>query len=112
MKIKIQNQQVKETATTTINDNTVVFNYEYSKQKLPKKVDFSVFRKAQNGEPVQQAIGGSLQKDGAFTSYNLGGRHRGDGALLDDVYEICEAIIDGAVEKEVESNKEVEDVKK
>ncbi len=103
-KITITRQEIKEVATVEINSNIVAFNYDYIEKELPKKVDFSVFRKIEN-ESTQQAIGGSLQKDGAFTSFNLSKRQRGDGALLDDVYDICEAIVNGTIEKEVESTK-------
>ncbi len=114
-KIKIEKQEISEVAQAIINGNLAVFNYKYTKDELPQKVSFEVYRNSEN-KPMAQALGGTLEANGTATSYNVGRRKRGDGALLDDVYDICDAIIAGTVEIEKEvaptNSAKDEDVKK
>ncbi len=116
-KIKIEKREISEVAQATINGNLAVFNYKYTKEQLPQKVSFEVYRVSENGnEPMGQALGGSMESNGMATSYHLGRRKRGDGTLIEEIYDICDAIISGTaeIEKEVPPTNSAkdEDVKK
>ncbi len=99
--IKVKSKRVNETAEAIVKGNTVVFAYEYEGSS-PLGLQFKVMRGVSGEENYtgQQELGGQLQKGGSFTSFNLTPRKKGDGVLLDNIYEICQDIIDGNIKKE------------
>ncbi len=111
-KVRIFKQEIKETASVEINGNIVEFEYAYEMGNAPKKVAYSVFRET---NPAMQVMGGSLEENGNFPRYNIMERQKGDGVLEDEIYDICKAIVDGKIKKEMEPNKAIKekaDVKK
>lgn len=100
--ITVNSQQIAEKATAIVNGNTVKLDYHYTQGKNAKAVNFSVLKGLENASDFtgQQTAGGSLQEDGSFSTYNIGQRLSGTGALLDEVYLICEQILKGTITKE------------
>lgn len=103
--IKVTNKRTSETAETLVTGNTLILEYEYSDSQAPQQVQFQLLRGKQGDENFTgvQAVGGSLSADGTFSSYTLSTRQRGDGVLLDEIYDICDAILKGTVVKIEES---------
>lgn len=103
--IKIERQSITENATTTVNGNTVKLDYNYTTEQVPDTVNFSVFKGVEGTAEFTgvQTSGGSLQKNGSFSTYNLGERQAGAGAIFDEIYLICNAILKGTVVKETQT---------
>lgn len=92
---KTVSKQINETQKGTINGNTVVLNFGYELDKKPQYVGFSIIRGEENtenynGNPV---ISGSLGVGGNFATQMHENRQKGDGTLIDEVWEICNNII-------------------
>lgn len=103
--IQLVSQSIAENAKATVNGNTVKLDYNYTTGQVPDAVNFSAFRGIEGAPEFtgKQTFGGSLQKNGAFSTYNLGQREVGDGLLFDEVYAICDAILKGTVVKETQT---------
>lgn len=104
--IKVVNQSIQENAMVVINGNTVNLDYNYIQGQTPETVNFSVFTGEQGTSEFTgvQTSGGSLSKNGSFSTYNLGERQVGAGALFDEVYNYCNQILKGTITKETPTN--------
>lgn len=102
VKVTVKKVEKKETATAVVNGNTVNFDYNYTEGATPEQVNYQAFRGKETDSTFtgQQVLGGSMQKNGAFTSFNIGAREQGDGVTFDGIYTICEAILNGTIIKE------------
>ncbi len=91
----VVNQEVSETQQGVLKNNTLILNYSYQNDETPMYVGFSVIRgkKGDVDFTGQIAISGSLGKSGDFNTQMHDKRKRGDGSLIDDVWEICDKLI-------------------
>ncbi len=111
MEVKVKgfavvNQEVTETQQGVIKNNTVVLNYSFRKDETPMYIGFSIIRGKEGDANFtgQSAISGSLGKSGDFNTQMHDKRKRGDGALIDEVWEICDTILN-PVTNEVDTSK-------
>lgn len=100
--VTIISQEIAEKAQAIVNGNTCMVSYNYVQGTNPNEVRFELFRGLQGDEDFTglQEIGGSMQAGSTFSSYNIGARQAGDGALVDEIYLVCDAILKGTAVKE------------
>lgn len=104
--IQLVSQSIQESATAVVNGNTVQLDYNYIQGQPPEAVNFSIFKGVEGTAEFTgvQTSGGSLQKNGSFSTYNLGERQAGAGAIFDEIYLICDAILKGTATKETQAS--------
>ncbi len=100
MEVKVKgftvvNQEVTEMQKGVVKNNTVELNYSYRTGEKLMYIGFSIMRGKENEEGFigHTAISGSLSKSGDFNTQMHDKRKRGDGSLIDDVWEICDNIL-------------------
>ncbi len=109
MKVKnlaIVSQEVSEVQKGIVKGNTTVLNYSYKKDQRPLFVNFSIANGIEEGEGnyiINPAITGTFPKDGNIR-IETHSKMKRIGSLIDEIYDICDAIVNGA-EEEKETKK-------
>lgn len=92
---KTVSKQINETKKGVVKGNTVILNFGYELDQPPQYVGFSIVRGEENQQNYNgnPAISGSLGSGGNFNTQMHEPRQRGDGALIDEVWEICNELL-------------------
>ncbi|MBS9775006.1 MAG: hypothetical protein KGV59_07635 [Tenacibaculum sp.] len=103
---KVVNQEVSETQQGVVNNNTVVLNFSHRKDENPHYVGFSIIRGKESDPKFtgQPFVSGSVNSSGDLQTQTHGDKQRSDRALLFEVWEICDRLIN-PLENDVDTGK-------